>query len=410
MVAPIGNTVNKSSFSPTNLSTSIMAPNVKTSLPAVSFVNDIGIDIPTGQIPVSDLEVRGRNSVSSVNLSRESSMASSGRSTSYHDKMDTDMDCNPTIEELSPERLELFYKTEQEKALQVGMAANHQETMRPPNVHNEAPPTHTPHKDDVINIQLSYDPQASTKPELWSGSFHPISLHSFIEHFASDSKNIKVTLNFLTKYIQNKQINGGKSNNLNDFDSMGDAIWNFISAVYAARWDALYTDQKTNTLRSKISSKFIPRTIPTNGNNKKEIVKSVPVTINKALPLPPLPAKSKKEINVISKYFQSKKSTVDNNVQGCNVNSGKSYAQASKTSVNTLEVLKIKEKFPSLNAQKIDQVNNIVNGQNKPKPRIKMTTKGPSRKQIIIPMSGDNVTSFMWLILTDYYTTQNLMF
>jgi len=101
---------------------------------------------------------------------------------------------------------------------------------------------------------------------------------------------------------------------------------------------------------------------------------------------------------------------VDNNVQGCNINSGKSYAQASKTSVNTLEVLKIKKAFPSLNAQKIDQVNNIVNGQNKPKPRIKMTIKGPSRKQIIISMSSDNVISFMWLTLTDYYTTQNLMF
>ena len=48
-----------------------------------------------------------------------------------------------------------------------------------------------------------------------------------------------------------------------------------------------------------------------------------------------------------------------------------------------------------LNAQKINQVNNIVNGQNKPKPCIKMTTKGPSRKQIIIPMSGDNISSFM---------------
>ena len=162
-----------------------------------------------------------------------------------------------------------------------------------------------------------------------------------------------------------------------------------------ARWDALYTDQKTNTLRSKISSKFTPRTSPINGNNKKESLKSVPVTINKAPPLPPLLTKSKKEINVISKYFQPKKSTVDNNVQGSNVNPRKSYAQASKPLANTSEVLKIKEMFPLLNAQKIDQVNNIVNGQNKPKPRIKMTTKGPSRKQIIIPMSGDNISSFM---------------
>ena len=66
--------------------------------------------------------------------------------------------------------------------------------------------------------------------------------------------------------------------------------------------------------------------------------------------------------------------------------------------------------FLSLNAQKIDQVNNIINSQNKSKPCIKMTTKGPSRKQIIIPMSSDNVMFFMWLTLTDYYTTQNLMF
>ena len=165
--------------------------------------------------------------------------------------------------------------------------------------------------------------------------------------------------------------------------------------VYGARWDALYTDQKTNTLRSKISSKFTLRISLANSNNKKEILKSVPVTINKALPLPPLLAKSKKEINVISKYFQPKKSTVNNNAQGPNVNLAKSYAQASKSSVNISEVLKIKKTFPFLNAQKIDQVNNIVNGQNKPKPCIKMTTKGLLRKKIIIPMSGDNVSSFM---------------
>jgi len=57
--------------------------------------------------------------------------------------------------------------------------------------------------------------------------------------------------------------------------------------------------------------------------------------------------------------------------------------------------LEIKETFSSLNAQKVDQVNNIVNDQDKPKPRIKMTTKGPSRKQVIIPMSGENIRSFM---------------
>jgi len=51
-------------------------------------------------------------------------MAFSGRATPYHDRMDTDMDYVPTIEETNSERLELSYETEQEKAIRVGMAAN----------------------------------------------------------------------------------------------------------------------------------------------------------------------------------------------------------------------------------------------------------------------------------------------
>jgi len=58
-------------------------------------------------------------------------------------------------------------------------------------------------------------------------------------------------------------------------------------------------------------------------------------------------------------------------------------------------VLKIKEAFLALNAKKINQVNSIVKGNLKSKPKIQMTTKGPSRKQVIIPMSKDNIDAFM---------------
>ena len=95
--------------------------------------------------------------------------------------------------------------------------------------------TYGTHKESVINIQLPYNPQAPTEPDLWSGSFHPVSLHKSIEHFASDSKNIKDSLNFIAKYISNKQINSSKANELNDFDGMGNAIWNFISSVYKVK-------------------------------------------------------------------------------------------------------------------------------------------------------------------------------
>ena len=159
-------------------------------------------------------------------------MVFSGRSTPYHDRMDTDPDIKTTTGENSNECFELSYETEQDKTTRIGKTTIQQDNTRPLATNNEANPPHGIHEDDVINIQLPYDPQAPTEPELWSGSFHPISLHSSIEHFALDAKNIKISLNFLAKYIQGKQVND-KVNDLVDFDGMGDAIWNFISSVYA---------------------------------------------------------------------------------------------------------------------------------------------------------------------------------
>jgi len=76
----------------------------------------------------------------------------------------------------------------------------------------------------VINIQLPYNPSTSTEPELWDGSFHCILLHSSMEHLASDLKNIKDSLNFIAKYISNKQVDLSKSNDLEDFHGIGKAV------------------------------------------------------------------------------------------------------------------------------------------------------------------------------------------
>ena len=48
------------------------------------------------------------------------------------------------------------------------------------NTGNKATQAITSHEDEVINIQLPYDPQALTKPELWSSSFHPIVMNLFL--------------------------------------------------------------------------------------------------------------------------------------------------------------------------------------------------------------------------------------
>jgi len=139
--------------------------------------------------------------------------------------------------------LTLSYETEQEKAINISKAAKQQGNMRPKSGNLKVPnsnPKYVPNveqrdlsahgtvsqteDDNIINIQLPYDPQAPTEPDLWSGNFHPISLHSSIEHIASDTKNIKDSLNFMARYISNKKMNPSKANNLKNFNDIGNSI------------------------------------------------------------------------------------------------------------------------------------------------------------------------------------------
>ena len=383
MVAPIGNTANKFIF-PLIFSTTITSHNLQTFLPTVKTCTNTGMDKSTGTNPVTNNETRGRSSQIKKNLSKNISMSSTRSSVIYHERVtmsnSMDIDSDPPTE--SPV---LSYEEEQEKELCLRKVAETTNNMRPQGGNNEAFPFQVNHSghiptdrtcglapcdddDNVINIQLPYNPNVPMEPELWSGNFHPISLHGSIKQVALNMKSIKDLLNFIAKYISNKKVNSNTVNDLADFDGMGNAIWNFISLVYEAKWNSLYTDNKANNLRAKVASKFTLRTSPQNNGNKKDIAKLAPVTINKVPPPPPLLAKTKKEVNIISKYFHPKKLLVENTAKGNNVNPEKSYTQASKSSVSTSDVLKIKEIFPFLNVQKINQVNNIVNRQNKSKP------------------------------------------
>ena len=120
---------------------------------------DLGMDIQLGVSPAINSEERGRNPLPSAKSSRESSLASSGHSTPYHERMD--MDIVPEIEKSNTESRELFYETEQEKTIRVSMAANQQANQQVPTRHlggnNEANPIHGQHEEDVINVQIPYN-------------------------------------------------------------------------------------------------------------------------------------------------------------------------------------------------------------------------------------------------------------
>jgi len=133
------------------------------------------------------------------------------------------------------------------------------------------------------------------EPELWDGSFHLISLHRSMEHLVFDAKNIKDSLSFMAKYIGNKQVNPIKSNELEDFKDIGEAIWSFISSVYQSKWDLLIANKNNKSLRQKILNKLTPKIIPLTNHNNKSVDKPTLASINK---MPPsIPAKLQKEVN-----------------------------------------------------------------------------------------------------------------
>ena len=264
MVAPVRDLGNKFLSSSSNTH-SQQAFN----LPTVSLSTNTGMDILLGNISDNYDEMRGRTSSPKTQTSRASSLSSTKSSVAYHERMELNNAMNVDID-MEDDSPRLSYETSQEKAIRVSMATDPNRNTLNKRVIIERPASSPPHAlathpteasprvdDTVINIQLPYDPNAPTEPDLWDGSFHPISLHGSVEYLASDTKNIKDSLNFMAKYIANKQVDLVKSNELEDFNSIGEAVWNFISSIYQAKWDSLIANKNLNSLRQKISAKFI---------------------------------------------------------------------------------------------------------------------------------------------------------
>jgi len=202
------------------------------------------MNILSGKIPDNYNKVQGRTASLLPQLSKASSMSSTKSSVAYHERIEHNNSLNEDIkmDENSPG---LSYKTYQEQAIYISKTADPSNNMlnkciliecptsSPPHGQTVHPASGSPHVEDtVININLPYNPNTPTEPKLWDGNFYPISLHSLMKHLASDSKNIKDSLNFIAKYISNKQVNSSNSNDLEDFHGTGKAIWNFISSVY----------------------------------------------------------------------------------------------------------------------------------------------------------------------------------
>ena len=287
--------------------------------------------------------------------------------------------------------IKIEYTSQGGQKNQVSKVTDNTNNMLQQHISNKIPASSTTSSNSMFNIQLSYDIDQALDPKEWDGDICATSLHGAMEHLASDVKNIKDSLHRMGKYIWDKSINSN-SNNIKNLKSVGKAVWEFLSSIYNSHWDGLYIDKTNTTFRNKVKPKFIPQIPKSMNNNKgKEIVKPTFISL-----IPPLIfAKLQKEVNELSKYF--KKNT--------NSQQKKSYANATSlpkqpslaTPKNiTREMLKIKKMFSNLPNKKIKKMQKIINGsKDKVKLKINITTKGPSRKQVIIPMNNNITKKFI---------------
>jgi len=126
-------------------------------------------------------------------------------------------------------------------------------------------------------------------------------------------------------------------------------------------------------------------TTPNKGKKINNSPPTKPVNFFK-LPLSQLPPRPSKKVLEKSKFHGKNTPSKGKKAE---VTTKPSYTQISSKNINN--ILKIKENFLELLNKKIEELNkSIFNNSGIHRPRINMTTQGPSCKQIIVPVSNDN--------------------
>jgi len=196
----------------------------------------------------------------------------------------------------------------------------------------------------------------------------------------------------MSDFISNHHLKNHKEDEIPCLTGFGKVAFELVSSIFKGGWDNLLVGDGQKTFHNKIKEEFTTSVPIAPSNRKSTCLSPAKPTESSNIP-PPLNSVSSSKGDFSAKNKGKKPS--NNNSFNKPFGPMHSYTQVSSTS-NVREILKLKENFPKLSDKKIKQIHKTVNNSNAPsKPYINMTTKGPSRKQIIIPMGSDNSKKFL---------------
>ena len=208
-----------------------------------------------------------------------------------------------------------------------------------------------------------------------------------MEFLEINSKNMYTSLLCIANFIRSRKVVNSRVNDISKFLGFGKAAWNFISSIYKSGWDLLPADKYINSFKSKVVNKFTPKAPKINsaltlGKSKGKTAEII------RLP-PPILAHLSKKVLEKSKFFGKRKNTITKT----KINTRQSYAQVANLKITN--ILKLKENYLNLSVKKIKNIYRIINDIDKTELHIKITTKGLSQKQVIVPMDRTNVDKIM---------------
>ena len=229
---------------------------------------------------------------------------------------------------------------------------------------------------------LSYSEGQPAISNSWDGSYHALSVFGTESTLAKDSEMIYDFLSRLRKFIKYHP-----NPTENEVKPVVKKLWRLIDIIYAMKWNSIPFDKDKNlTIRKCVGDHIMPYYMQNQPSSESSNI----TMTNTSSSLPSVEAAPPPTVNVPRApppLNKNVKSTTKKDPKPSNLK--KSYMQASKSNLLRIEdIVRVKEAFPALSADEVGKVLKIKNSiEDNRKPKINMTTRGPSRKEVIILMA-----------------------
>jgi len=224
---------------------------------------------------------------------------------------------------------------------------------------------------NLMSTALPYSANQPADPSLCNGNFGSVSLFGTKECLDGDIRNIACSFSRISTFTNQRTLKDENIEIPSQIKPIGQVAWELFETIASSGWSSLPTNNGMS-LSDRISQLYSGQ-----GSYTSSIMTNPPSKV-KRIP-PPIPPRPSKEVLEKSKHSQWK-------------NEKKTFAQVTKNAEN---ILRIKEAFPSLPSNKIIQIHNAAFPSPPQKRRMQITTKGPSRKQAIIPLNPEQIQIIM---------------